>query len=267
MVFCGLMLTILLNALSCSAMGLKHFVKNSAEAFLQALPMSISRYVPHGLHFAFDLHQLPVVLHPQVIFDVGANRGQTVKKLKRWFPQSIIHCFEPVPDTLAFLKSATRQYSNIHYHPYGLAKAEQEAIINLLEDDSMNTLYLNDSDLPLKKGEMAVQLKTLDQVMAEEAIPSIDLLKIDTEGADLDVLQGASLALADERIRFIQVESGMNPFNDRHIPYHEFHDLMAHFGYLPFGLYEQHLEWNGQARLRFVNAVFVCPSVGNQVHR
>lgn len=78
-------------------------------------------------------------------------------------------------------------------------------MINLLEDDSMNTLYLNDSDLPLKRGEMMVQLKTLDQVMTEEGIEAIDLLKIDTEGADLDVLQGASLALANERIRFIQV--------------------------------------------------------------
>ena len=79
--------------------------------------------------------------------------------------------------------------------------------------------------------------------------------------------QSHSLANGRKRIRFIQVESGMNPFNDRHIPYHAFHELMTHFGYLPFGLYEQHLEWNGQARLRFVNAVFVCPSVGNSVHR
>ena len=248
-------------------MAFKQFVKSTAEGFLQALPAGVSKYVPHGIHFPFDLYKLPQELHPQLIFDVGANRGQTVQKLKRWFPQAHIHCFEPVPDTLAILQKVTKPYTNIHYHAFGLAKAEQEAVINLLEDDSMNTLYLNDSDLPLKRGEMMVQLKTLDQVMTEEGMEAIDLLKIDTEGADLDVLQGASLALADERIRFIQVESGMNPFNDRHIPYHAFHDLMTHFGYLPFGLYEQHLEWNGQARLRFVNAVFVCPSVGNSVHR
>jgi len=43
-----------------------------------------------------------------IIFDVGANEGQTVKEFKAELPNSIIHSFEPSPDTFAQLQNATR---------------------------------------------------------------------------------------------------------------------------------------------------------------
>ena len=34
-----------------------------------------------------------------IIFDVGANTGQTLKTFKKLWPESIIHCFEPIKPT------------------------------------------------------------------------------------------------------------------------------------------------------------------------
>ena len=90
-----------------------------------------------------------------------------------------------------------------------------------------------------------------------ESINYIDILKIDTEGFDIEVLKGASTMLKANQISFIQVEAGMNPHNKLHIPLQQFVDYLTPYGYVLFGIYEQHLEWTGEKRLSFSNPVFI----------
>lgn len=64
-----------------------------------------------------------------------------------------------------------------------------------------------------------VQVTTVDQVCRDESIGQIDLLKIDTEGHEMDVLLGASSTIEAGRVSFIQFEFG-DPFI--HTQYHFF---------------------------------------------
>jgi hypothetical protein len=52
------------------------------------------RHLPIGADLRVDLER--VGLNPRVIFDVGANIGQTYRRFRRDFPDAQIHCFEPV---------------------------------------------------------------------------------------------------------------------------------------------------------------------------
>jgi hypothetical protein len=63
--------------------------------------------------------------------------------------------------------------------------------------------------------------------------------------------------LQGHKITFIQVEAGMNPHNKLHVPLQDFVDYLTPFGYVLFGIYEQHLEWTGEKRLSFSNPVFI----------
>jgi FkbM family methyltransferase len=245
-------------------MGAKKFIKYTGYAALRMLPGKIKGLVPQGFDLCLDLKKLPKPIQPKVIFDVGANHGQSAIKYSKWFPKSEIHCFEPVPRTMEILKNNTKSFKNIHYHEYGLSNHAGTERINLLSDDSMSTFHLHPSDVDMKVGQLNVEVRSIDEVMDELNINYIDLLKVDAEGADLEVLQGASQAFSEERVAFVQVESGMNPLNDRHIPFDHFNELMKGFHYLPFGMYEQHLEWSGHLRLRFANVAFVCPSLGTK---
>ena len=56
--------------------------------------------------------------------------------------------------------------------------------------------------------EMEFNLSTLDLFCEREAIPNIDFLKIDTEGNELDVLEGAKKLLSGGKIKIIQFEFG-----------------------------------------------------------
>jgi len=55
--------------------------------------------------------------------------------------------------------------------------------------------------------EIQVQLTTIDQVVSDNSIKSIFILKIDTEGSELDVIDGARESLSRGVIKNIQVES------------------------------------------------------------
>ena len=86
-----------------------------------------------------------------------------------------------------------------------------------------------------------VQITTLDQFCADEAVERIDLLKIDTEGHEMDVLQGAAQCLREDRIFAIQVEFGETFLPTR---YHfcDLYDLLSPqykiYRILRHGLYE-----------------------------
>jgi hypothetical protein len=48
-----------------------------------------------------------------VVFDVGANIGQTVQRIRRFLPSSFIHSFEPVPSSFEKLRTNTQGFTNL----------------------------------------------------------------------------------------------------------------------------------------------------------
>lgn len=153
--------------------------------------------------------------HPEftsldVIFDVGANRGQTARKiLQRLSPRQLC-CFEPVAETFKQLQASVSQFGCVELFNIGLSDNDGEGQIHIYSSsvlastcDSSPTLS-TDSDL-YERTE-SIQLRTLDSVCRELGVNSIDLLKVDTEGADLRTLQGAGSMLAEQRIGMLLFE-------------------------------------------------------------
>src|SRR5690606_15807787 len=88
----------------------------------------------------------------------------------------------------------------------------------------------------------------------------IDLLKIDTEGHDLLVLEGARTMLSNQSIAIIHIEAGISSDNHRHVPFSAIQSFMNEFGYRSFAIYEQVHEWpTGRPDLRRINAAFISP--------
>ena len=65
---------------------------------------------------------------------------------------------------------------------------------------------------------------------------SIDLLKIDVEGYEIKVLEGACKSLAEKKIRFIYLETGLD---DRFNSIQSLIDFVKPLGYLPYAFYDQ----------------------------
>jgi hypothetical protein len=60
-----------------------------------------------GLDPYQDMRMLTCAIARPVIFDVGANVGQTVDRIRNYFDRPVIHAFEPSPDTFETLRRVT----------------------------------------------------------------------------------------------------------------------------------------------------------------
>jgi len=104
----------------------------------------------------------------------------------------------------------------------------------------------------------SVKINTLDDFCLTNRVDHISYLKIDTEGGDLAVLEGAVLMLTKFRIDLIQVKVGMNPFNRRHVSFESIKEFLESHRYYLFGIYGQVKERpNSEPHLRRTNPIFI----------
>ena len=192
---------------------------------------------------------------PAVIFDVGANVGQSAKAYARRFLDARIHSFEPSPQTYRRLLDRVSGFPQVVTHCLALGRAEATLGLTQARNPALN--HLVPADQPLPKGAVRVAVRTGTDVMQKLNVDRIDFLKIDTEGHDLEVLHGFLPVL--DRVDFIQVEAGMNPYNRTHAPFGELEALLRGEGFQLAYIFDQKLEWKrgGQPVLRRCDPLFV----------
>jgi len=156
--------------------------------------------------FTYMQHDLRAVPAP-VIFDVGANVGQSVERFRQLWPQSSIHAFEPGRTSFSELQRRTAGAERVHLHHAALGAAIGSLEFGENSQGDMSS-FLN----PAKDAwgtivnRYEVPVTTVDLYRAERSIPHIDILKIDTQGFDLQVLRGARGSLEQGEIRFVLIE-------------------------------------------------------------
>lgn len=194
---------------------------------------------------------------PNVVFDVGANVGHYSIDLRNRFPQSEIHCFEPIEKTFSILKENTKHLGLI-YNNIGLSSKDEvfDLYIGSNDDDSaMATAYpdaitqiFNFIGTPNQK--IQCTFKTVDDYCETSQIKSIDFLKIDVEGHELNVLKGAKRMLDEGLIKIIQFEfnefniiskSFINDFYNL-LPKYSFYRVMPNSTLKEMGPYNSNLE-------------------------
>lgn len=145
-----------------------------------------------------------------VIFDVGANIGEYSEMAKKINPTSEIYAFEPHPVAFKKLQISANQY---RYNNFQIALGDKNDSV-ILYDHHENvgsghaSLYkevIEDlhKDIP---SQFLVSMQTLDSFCTDRRISKIDFLKIDVEGNELRVLQGAQSLISQHRIDMIVFE-------------------------------------------------------------
>jgi FkbM family methyltransferase len=144
-----------------------------------------------------------------VVLDVGANLGAWTENVLAEWPNAQVHAFEPAAETFQSLVSRVGRRATCVNVACG-AEVGQVTLHSVQGLPGLSSLYerdLSDHDLAVTSHE-EVTVTTVDDYCASNAIEHVDFLKIDAEGHDLAVLQGAQRMLSDGRVECIQFEFG-----------------------------------------------------------
>ncbi|MEM6553603.1 MAG: FkbM family methyltransferase, partial [Planctomycetota bacterium] len=125
---------------------------------------------------------------PKVILDIGANIGALALQFAKLYPRARILSFEPLPENYELLAFNTRHCPNVETFPFGLG-ATTTSLPYQRSDDPTN--FGGGGCHPTHPP--ATTADTVDIVAVTEAlerlnVTHIDLIKIDTEGAEHDIL-------------------------------------------------------------------------------
>jgi FkbM family methyltransferase len=195
----------------------------------------------------------------RTIFDIGANTGATVARYREAFPDAEIWAFEPVNATYQALVDTTSQLDGIHTFNVALGARNGQGSITAVGTSLQNMLVDTDSPGPVQP----VDIVAGDSFCQAHGVDRIDLLKIDTEGSDLDVLTGFHTMLGTGCIDLVYVEAGMHARNTKHVPLERFKGYLEPIGFAVFRLYNLAAERRRGPHLRRADVLFVSPHLIN----
>jgi FkbM family methyltransferase len=141
-----------------------------------------------------------------VVFDVGANVGNFVHHFRETFSKPIIHAFEPDSRAFRELQANTAGISDITLN-VGLGSQKGQLTFLVSNESPMSSFLEPERSLWSKIARrVEVPVRTIDDYCREKQIHKIDILKIDTQGYDLEVMRGGESMMRAGRIQLLYTE-------------------------------------------------------------
>lgn len=129
---------------------------------------------------------------PTHILDIGANHGTWTREVLKYYPESNYTLVEP-QEWLRESFSDLLKSDKIQFLPIGAGKENGHFNFTLVDrDDSCSFGYTEAQAKESGFKQIDVEVKTINKIVKESSFPKPELIKIDAEGLDLDVIQGAS---------------------------------------------------------------------------
>ena len=177
--------------------------------------LKIIRYYWHEPNILKSLKKLNI----NYIFDVGSHRGESIDYFIKLKNLKKIQSFEPQKDIFLVLKKKYKNNNKVILNQIALSQNEnyKDFYINDLSSTSSfsrlnkKSLWLKIKNKILNKknpiiNKIKIRSITIDKFIKQKKIKKIDLLKIDTEGHELEVLKGALKTIKEHKVKFILIE-------------------------------------------------------------
>jgi FkbM family methyltransferase len=201
------------------------------------------------------------VIHPEdVVYDIGANIGLYTRVMATWLGAGRIIAFEPMRDNFELLQANIalgRLNDRVRAFPIALGDVNAEEDLQI-DDMTSGTAVLSSisggrashgrREFGLPPLTERVRIVKLDEFISQEELPPPDVIKVDVEGAELKVLQGARETLAGCKPRLVIALHYADITRD------VLH-LLADTGYFVFGFVLVPESKTGKASYRQIHAI------------
>ena len=184
-----------------------------------------------------EIYKLKIKKKDPVIFDIGANRGQSIERFLKINNNSIIHSFEPNIEEFNHLKKNYGSFKNIRLNNFAFGKEKTNKILNVAGHTGSSSFFNLNKDtewLKLRSKQLGVsqenyitkkievEVDTVDSYCETKKIDHIDIMKVDTQLFEEQVLIGSKRMIEEQRIDAIELEI---TFSSVYKKYFSFSDL------------------------------------------
>lgn len=156
-----------------------------------------------------------------IIFDIGANKGQSIDYFKKLFKNSAIHSFEPETTNFKLLEDKYKKNKNIIINNIAFGSTEESRILNCYSDSAQNSFFKIEKEseairynahpkvtncIKQTVNSELVNIQTLDNYILKNNIEKINIVKIDVQGFENEVLLGSNSSLNKNIIDLLIIE-------------------------------------------------------------
>lgn len=214
------------------------------------------------------VHLVPadIDLRQALVVDIGANHGLFSAGVLAVAPQARITAVEPHPAARAQLTERFGPLPNVEILDVAVAATSGTATFHLAIKDELSSLRavsperLGDDYWGwAPAGELKVRTVTLDELVGDR---TVDVLKVDVQGAERDVLLGGEATLA--RARSVLLEMTFFPQYEGDATFNDLHAEMARRGFSLVNVSPTHTTPDGTAI--FIDACYARPAALNRAH-
>lgn len=197
-----------------------------------------------------------------IIFDVGACTGETALQYKGLFRKSTIYCFEPFAPSYEMLKKRISDSANIKCYNVALSDRAGQVDFHVNQYFPTNSMLATHVDsaknwndrVYVTKDVIKIDSLRLDDFVAQNQIDKIDILKMDTQGTEYQIIEGAAKCLEQDKISLIYLEIMTMPAYQGQKNFDEILLLLRRNGFALYNLYN--LSYTNAGELRQLDAIF-----------
>lgn len=143
---------------------------------------------------------MQLVLPDSCVLDIGANMGWYAINIAKAQPSSVVHAFEPIPNTYYLLVKNVNlnELNNVVTHNFGFSDEEKDLTFFFFPEGSGNASSANLSEREdIEK--IVCHVEVLDVAASRLNFPRVDFIKCDVEGAELFVFRGGKKLLERDK--------------------------------------------------------------------
>ena len=220
------------------------------------------------VHEELFYSQIRLITRPTpVIFDLGANVGQTTERYLEAFPSARLFSFEPGDEAYAQLAHRFDQHPQVRAEKFAVAEQNGRATYYVNAGSTTNSLLPTSNQChhymaPQRTRnvcETKVPTISLDSYCQQHAIAQIDILKMDIQGAEELALRGASRLLGEHRISLIYSEVLFGELYESQASFDDLCRLLRGHGYRLHSL--DNITRGKDDLLSYGDAIFVAPQL------
>lgn len=212
---------------------------------------------------AFKAQKYLITKTSPTIFDIGAHEGETSLMYNANFDNPCIYSFEPFLPSFEKLKDSLKSFPNIKIFNTAISNFTGEVDFHVNKSSATNSILPTSGDSEKNWGEnimdtidtIRVSSMTIDDFVEKFKIETIDILKIDTQGTEYEIIEGAGQSIEQNKIKIIYLEIIIVSTYQRQKYPDEIFLLLRNKGFQLFNLYNY--TYSDKGELKQFDALFI----------